>query len=94
MLHVSMSEQCESIKVKIGGSSGDLGAIQRMLKQAQITLQDMNKWEGATAIIHTLPPGSDAEVYVDMSGDFPTFVFSMPQYNSFEIIDGGSASDC
>lgn len=67
------------VAAEVGGSTGDLAAVQRLIAEAAKALQEMGKWEAARAVAQTLPSGSGAQAALSQDGGTPLFTFGIPQ---------------
>lgn len=77
-IEVDVSATPQRLDVQVGGSTGDMEAVQRLLQAAAQALANMGKWEAAQAIAKTLPAGSIAEARLDLTGTAPLFEFGVP----------------
>lgn len=77
-IEVEISAVPQRIEVALGGSTGDMEAIQRLLQAAAGALARMGRWDEARAVARTLPAGSEAEATLDLAGDAPLFAFGVP----------------
>ena len=75
---VEVSGRPQRMDVTVGGSTGDMEAVQQLLQAAARALARMGRWDEARAVARTLPAGSEAEAALDLDADAPILMFGIP----------------
>ena len=77
-IEVEVRGRPQRVDVAVGGSTGDMEAVQRLLRDAAQALAAMGRWEDARAVAHTLPTGSTAWATLTQDGGAPLFELGIP----------------
>ena len=78
-ISVHLSPGAGGMQAQVGGSTGDMEAVQQLLQAAARALAAMGRWQDARAVARTLPAGSAASATLSQDGSAPLFEFGIPQ---------------
>ena len=78
-ISVHLSPGAGGMQAQVGGSTGDMEAVQQLLQAAARALAAMGRWQDARAVARTLPAGSAASATLSQDGAAPLFEIGVPQ---------------